>query len=227
MAKGFDLGNNGLPLVDTGQLSHSILKRNREFMSRAPGYLPQVFVNGAPLDGVTRVTMTHEPGLLGDMHFGAETPRMMIEIDDRAAISRARFEEGVREVHAQLEIGGERYEFHADKEHLCPPDFPLEELQGEGYAIARDWWEEAGDETRARWCRELYERNWRTDDPPASGWYLATFGEGDRKMVGELRYEAGVRPHWFQLVEPKMNRPITNVIAWMPLPKPYEPPNAQ
>lgn len=58
---------------------------------------------------------------------------------------------------------------------------------------------------------------WRTDDPPETGYYLVTHLEGDdkRPAVGASWYSGDFIPQF------RWN--LDDVIAWSPMPEPYNP----
>ena len=115
-----------------------------------------------------------------------------------------------------------------EKSHLCPPDFPLSELAGEGLLIAADYWDER-DDIRGRWCRQLYEKSgWRTGDPDRPGTYLATL-ERKRDAVCPMWFDP-LTPEGWHHISPDTGQAFSRrvaVIAWRPLPAPYEPPSDQ
>ena len=68
---------------------------------------------------------------------------------------------------------------------------------------------------------------WRTDKPKTHGYYLATWEHNDHRYVSELWFNpsSGWFPSRAYLLNyaPRQEERIGKVLAWMDMPKPYEP----
>lgn len=84
------------------------------------------------------------------------------------------------------------------------------------------------------WCiaeaMEKAKQGWRLGDPSQAGYYLATWQhESGRRMVSELWFNPDAVGHWYTTRAYLRDQTwgqlsaVKRVLAWMPMPEPYDP----